>query len=84
MNAQDRMLHDVRNMIRPADGVFADHNSKSRDRVIQYPIHLVQGEGTTVIERNSPWLDHLMLEKPIAPGRWKWQYQYHVGGLRHY
>jgi hypothetical protein len=52
--------------------------------VIQYPIHLVQREGTAVIERNSPWLDHLMLEKPIAPGRWKWQYQYHVGGLTHY
>jgi hypothetical protein len=58
--------------------------SKSQDRVIQYPIHLVQREGTTVVERNSPWLDHVMLEKPIAPGHWKWQYQYHVGGLTHY
>jgi hypothetical protein len=58
--------------------------SKSQDHVIQYPIHLLQREGTTVVQRNSPWLDHLMLEKPIAPGYWKWQYQYHAGGLTHY
>jgi hypothetical protein len=58
--------------------------SKSQDRVIQYPIHLVQREGTTITERNSPWLDHFMLEKPIRSGHWKWQYQYHAGGLTHY
>lgn len=58
--------------------------SKSQDRVIQYPIHLVQREGITVTERNSPWLDHLLLQKPIRPGFWKWQYQYHAGGLTHY
>jgi len=58
--------------------------SKSQDRVIQYPIHLVQHEGARTTERNSPWLDHLFLEKPISPGHWKWQYQYHVGGLTHF
>src|SRR5260221_4841482 len=55
-----------------------------KDRVIQYPIHLVQREGSTVTERNSPWLDHLLLQKPVSPGLWKWQYQYHAGGLTHY
>ena len=58
--------------------------SRTQDRVIQYPIHLVQREGATVSERDSPWLDHLMLEKPVAPGHWKWQRQYHAGGLTHY
>ncbi len=58
--------------------------SKSQDRVIHYPIHLVQREESTVTERNSPWLDHLLLQKPVSPGLWKWQYQYHEGGLTHY
>ncbi len=58
--------------------------SKARDRVIQYPVHLVQHEGTKVTARDSPWLDHFMLQKPVAPRLWKWQYQYHVGGLTHY
>lgn len=58
--------------------------SKSQDRVIQYPIHLIQREGSTITERNSPWLDHLFLQKPVSPGHWKWQYQYHVGGLTHF
>jgi len=58
--------------------------SKSKDSVIQYPIHLVQREGTAVTIRDSPWLDHFMLRKPISPGVWRWQYQYHVGGLTHF
>jgi len=58
--------------------------SKSRDRVIQYPIHLIQHEGATVTVRDSPWLDRFMLQKPIKPGLWKWQYQYHKGGLTHF
>lgn len=58
--------------------------SKLQDRVIQYPIHLVQREGSKTTERNSPWLDHLFVQSPISPGHWKWQYQYHVGGLTHY
>jgi hypothetical protein len=58
--------------------------SKAQDHVIQYPIHLIQREGSTLTERNSPWLDHLFLQKPVSPGRWKWQYQYHTGGLTHF
>jgi hypothetical protein len=58
--------------------------SKSRDRVVQYPIHLIQREGETVTVRDSPWLDHFMLQKPVTAGRWKWQYQYHFGGLTHF
>lgn len=58
--------------------------SKSQDRVIQYPIHLVQREGTNATVRDSPWLDHFMLQTPIGPGFWKWQYQYHTGGLTHF
>ena len=58
--------------------------SKSQDRVIQYPIHLVRREGSTVTERNSPWLDHLLLQEPVSRGFWKWQSQYHAGGLTHY
>ena len=58
--------------------------SKLQDRVLQYPIHLVQREGATVTKRDSPWLDHLLLEKPIRPGFWQWQSQYHQGGLTHF
>lgn len=58
--------------------------SKAKDRAIQYPIHLIQTEGTGVTIRDSPWLDHFMLQKPIRPGVWKWEYQYHVGGLTHF
>jgi hypothetical protein len=58
--------------------------SKASDRVLQYPIRLIHREGTTVTVRDSPWLDHFMLQKPVSPGRWKWQQQYHVGGLTHF
>ena len=58
--------------------------SRSQDRVIHYPIHVVQREGTSIAERDSPWLDYLMIEKPIEPGHWKWQRQYLEGGLTHY
>lgn len=58
--------------------------SRSRDRVIQYPLHLVEREGATVTVRDSPWLDRFMLQKPVGPGHWRWQYQYHVGGLTHF
>lgn len=52
--------------------------------MIQYPIHIVQREGSAETIRDSPWLDRFMLQKPIRPGYWRWQYQYHVGGLTHY
>lgn len=58
--------------------------SKARDRVIQYPIRLIQREETATTIRNSPWLDSFMLQKPVSPGHWKWQYQYHSGGLTHF
>ncbi|MGA2134722.1 MAG: hypothetical protein ABSH50_20750 [Bryobacteraceae bacterium] len=58
--------------------------SKSRDRVIQYPIHLTQRDGDAVTFRDSPWLDHFMLQKPISPGCWKWQQQYQEGCLTHF
>ena len=58
--------------------------SRAQDRVIQYPIHLVERDGATLTVRNSPWLDHFMLQKPVSPGHWKWQYQYHTGGLTHF
>jgi hypothetical protein len=58
--------------------------SRQQDRVIQYPIHLIQREGSKIDELNSPWLDQLFLQKPVSPGHWKWQYQYHVGGLTHF
>jgi hypothetical protein len=58
--------------------------SRATDKVIQFPIHLIQREGTTVTVRDSPWLDHFMLQKPVSPGVWKWQHQYHVGGLTHF
>jgi hypothetical protein len=58
--------------------------SRARDRVIQYPIRLIQREGATTTVRNSPWLDSFMLQKPDHPGHWKWQYQYNAGGLTHF
>ncbi|HLJ49429.1 MAG TPA: hypothetical protein VKU01_25625 [Bryobacteraceae bacterium] len=58
--------------------------SRPQDRVIQYPIHLLQREGSITKPRDRPWVDHLFINKPESPGHWKWQYQYHVGGLTHF
>jgi len=57
--------------------------SKSRDRVVNYPIHLTEHDGTSVTHRDTVWLNHFMLRKALRPGYWKWQVRGQDGSTRY-
>jgi hypothetical protein len=54
--------------------------SERKDRVIQYQVHLeVKGDGGHWTELLS-WCNYLFSQKPMSPGRWKYEIDYRGSG----
>ncbi|HEX8722640.1 MAG TPA: hypothetical protein VF736_18630 [Pyrinomonadaceae bacterium] len=55
--------------------------SRKQDRVIQYPLHVAQGDGVRRPARVVRyWMDYLFAREPSAPGRWKYEVDYRGRG----
>ncbi len=54
--------------------------SERQDKVLQYPVELVIEEPGERSTENSPWVDHLFQQKPVAAGVWKYELDYRGRG----
>lgn len=54
--------------------------SEKQDKVIQYPIQLEVTEDGKRGTWNTLWADYLLTNKPVSPGRWKYEVDYRGRG----
>ena len=54
--------------------------SERRDRVIQYPFHVEEGDGVTKSGEVRHWMDYIFAREPVAPGHWKYGIDYRGRG----